>query len=252
VKILDDPQTPCPPQLRLDSDTSPHPAGSLFLPSLVEKGDVVIEANAHVGDITRRLSEKVGNAGYVVAFEPQSVLFNTLCGNVALGHLQNVQPLQRAAGDVSSGTYFVPALSYEDCLPFADIGASRTIGYEDAEGRIYSRAVSVLAIDDLKLDPVKLIKIDVRGTEREALLGAQKTIQRSRPILSVRFEQRHLQIFEVIQSFGYTWQLRDKDGLNLICFPDCTIPSDNYFVDLKSTENPAHQAAKEAADAAYG
>jgi len=237
----------------LDNDQSKVGADADFMCSLVNAGEVVVEANAHVGLATMPLAKKVGDEGYVVAFEAQSLLFNALCGNLALNHIHNVQPLLRAPGGKSGNTFYVPALSYDTSVAFAEVGASRTLGYEDREGHIYSRPISVLAIDDLPLESVHLIKIDTKGTEKEALLGATDVIKRSKPILSVRFEKRHLQILEVIQSFRYQWRLRDQGGLNLICFPEgIGIPEDDCFVDLESSDDPDHQSAKEAVDAVYG
>lgn len=236
--------------LWLDNDKSE--TGDDFLCSLVNAGDVVVEANAHVGFATIPLSKKVGDEGYVVAFESQSLLFNTLCGNLALNHINNVQPFLRAAGGNSGDILFVPPLDYGESTVFSEIGASRTLGYE-RDGYIYSRRVAVLAIDDLQLNIVHLIKIDTKGTEKEALLGAAGIIKHSKPILSVRFEKRHLQILEIIQSYKYQWRLRDQSGLNLICFPEgVEIPSDDCFVDLESSDDPAHQTAKEAVNVVYG
>lgn len=236
--------------LWLDHDSSE--TGDDFLCSLVKAGDVVVEANAHVGFTTIPLSKKVGSEGYVVAFESQGLLFNILCGNLALNHINNVQPFLRAVGEKSGNVFFVPTLDHEESAVFSDIGASSILGYE-RDGYIYSRQVSVLSIDDLQLKKVHLIKIDTKGTEKESLLGATNTIKNSKPVLSVRFEKRHLQILEIIQSHKYQWRLRDQAGLNLICFPEgVEIPSDDCFVDLESSDDPTHQTAKEAVDAVYG
>src|SRR5208282_3272360 len=47
---------------------------------LVRPGDVVIDAGANNGVFTLVFARAVGPAGRVIAFEPQRVLFQTLCG----------------------------------------------------------------------------------------------------------------------------------------------------------------------------
>lgn len=48
---------------------------------LVGSGDVVIEAGANIGAHTLLLSRLVGATGLVYAYEPQRIVFQTLCGN---------------------------------------------------------------------------------------------------------------------------------------------------------------------------
>ena len=191
-----------------------------FLCSLVGKGDVAVVANAHVGHSSIALSKAVGNDGYVVAYESQKVLFHALCGNLSIHYSNNVHPLHRAAGVGKDGLYYVPQLGYGEDLSYNKIGPSRIPSYEDSEGNVYTENVSVLAVDDLELNQCDLLYVDVNGTEREVLLGAQKTIKFHKPIIVVNFEQRHIQILEVLQFHGYQYRFQDADGLKLFCFPE--------------------------------
>ncbi len=45
-----------------------------------------------------RFARQVGTQGLVIALEPQRLVFQTLCGNVALNRLTNVSTMQAAAG----------------------------------------------------------------------------------------------------------------------------------------------------------
>src|SRR6185295_9733823 len=55
-------------------------------------GHTVVEIGANIGSHTVSLSKAVGRAGRVIAIEPQPVIFQTLCANLALNCLLNVEP----------------------------------------------------------------------------------------------------------------------------------------------------------------
>src|SRR5262245_11408475 len=70
----------------------------LFL-QLICAGDTVVEVGANIGAHTVFLSRMVGETGKVYAFEPQRIVFQTLCANVALNSLTNVHCFHSAVGD---------------------------------------------------------------------------------------------------------------------------------------------------------
>ncbi|MCC7410516.1 MAG: FkbM family methyltransferase [Gammaproteobacteria bacterium] len=68
--------------------------------------------------------------------------------------------------------------------------------------------VTLERLDDFGLDDVGFMKIDAEGAEERILRGARGTLARSRPVLLVEIEQRHLDkpiqsVFEYIQDLGY-------------------------------------------------
>jgi hypothetical protein len=62
-------------------------------------GDTVFDIGAHCGVSTWHLSQRVGPAGRVIAFEPDPVNFSLLLQNIELHKLTNVTPLQIAVSD---------------------------------------------------------------------------------------------------------------------------------------------------------
>src|SRR4029077_19152386 len=76
---------------------------------VVHPGDLVVEVGANIGAHTVELARLVGSDGEVHAFEPQRIVFQTLCANVALNQLTNVRTLQAAVG-AQCGTLLVPAI----------------------------------------------------------------------------------------------------------------------------------------------
>jgi len=137
-------------------------------------GDVALDVGANLGAHTLPLAQIVGPSGTVFAFEPQRILFQILCGNVALNEITNVHALPVAVGR-AAGRAKVPALDYRGATNFGGISLGSAQG-ED---------VPVVTLDQLEVSKARLIKIDVEGMELDVLAGAKATLARCRPILYV-------------------------------------------------------------------
>src|SRR5690349_2714898 len=121
-------------------------------------GDVALDIGANLGAHTLPLAQLVGPSGAVHAFEPQRILFQILCGNVALNELPNVRALPFALGR-GPGSTKVPALDYRGANNFGGIPL----------GGAHGEDVAVVTLDQLGLQRVRLIKIDVEGMEIDVL-----------------------------------------------------------------------------------
>jgi len=72
----------------------------------------------------------------------------------------------------------------------------------------------VTTLDSLNLERVDFIKLDVEGSEYEALLGSIETIKRTKPVLyfewntqrTIKDELRRREIFELLDSLGYKFR----------------------------------------------
>ncbi len=149
------------------------------------QGDVVeIGANigAHTVPLARALSER---GGRLIAFEPQPVVFQMLCANLALNGLANVLAWPFACGAEPGVVAFAPP----------DYAAVGNFGAVEMTAGIGAGAQTVprVRLDDWAGEGrIALIKIDVEGQELAALAGATATLARHRPLLYVendRFEQ---------------------------------------------------------------
>src|SRR5579862_896137 len=65
-----------------------------FFKQVVQPGDTVLEIGANIGSHTVFFAKAVGREGTVQAFEPQRLIFQTLCANIALNNLENVKTYQ--------------------------------------------------------------------------------------------------------------------------------------------------------------
>lgn len=71
-------------------------------------------------------------------------------------------------------------------------------------------AVPMVALDDVAMPTIDLLKIDVEGTERDVVAGAERTIRRDRPVIVVEQKPGHAERYghgqwdavRMLQSWG--------------------------------------------------
>lgn len=167
-----------------------------FLEQLYGSADIVIEAGANIGAHTVGIAKRVGPEGLVIAFEAQRMVFQTLCANIALNSLPNVE-CNWAALDATPGTVIVPELDFSH---YANFGGVSLIGAEQG-----SQVRSVILDDYLWLPKLRLIKIDVEGMEINVIKGAQRLIEKFKPFLYVENDRPESseELMRLIQSMGY-------------------------------------------------
>ncbi len=162
---------------------------------VLNPGDVVVDVGANIGTHTVFFAKKVTEVGLVFAFEPQRLVFQTLCGNVALNGLTNVVTFQSAVGEARGQLVFPPI------DPRVKYNFGAVAGAASGAGE----AVDVLPIDELGLPRCTLIKVDVEGMEAKVVAGARETIARCRPALFLENDtvERSREVLEAVESVGY-------------------------------------------------
>jgi FkbM family methyltransferase len=146
-----------------------------LLAPLLRPGDTVVEAGANIGAHTLPLARAVGAGGRVLAFEPQRLVFQILCANLALNSITQVEARQAAVG-AAHGQLRVPPLPPDQTANFGGVSLRA-----DGPGE----AVPVLPLDAFDLPACRLLKADVEGMEHAVLAGAQQLVTRCRPVLYV-------------------------------------------------------------------
>ena len=168
---------------------------------LLKPGAVVLDIGAHIGSHTLVFAKAAGPQGAVLAFEPQRVIFQALCANMALNGLLNAFCYHAAVGE-SQGSLFVPILDYHTENNFAGLSLGN---YSNGE------KVQLMTIDGLLLQQCHFIKIDVEGMELNVLKGATGTIKKFKPILYLENDRKEKSsdLIKHIDSLGYRmyWHL---------------------------------------------
>ena len=211
-----------------------------LLAQLVRPGDVAIEVGANIGSLTVGLAKAVGSSGRVIAFEPQRVVFQTLCANVALNSLTWVDTVHAAVG-LRPGNVMIAEPDYAKPGNF---GGVEVIAPRANTASLPDKAepVTLLTLDDFyRGDHLRLIKVDVEGMEQDVLEGASRLLSDLRPMLYVENDRRDQSaaLIRTIECFGYVcyWHLPflynpdnwfgESENLypgtvsvNMLCLPD--------------------------------
>ncbi|HTK34258.1 MAG TPA: FkbM family methyltransferase [Caulobacteraceae bacterium] len=171
-------------------------------------GVIAIDCGANIGVHTVEWARFMHGWGEVIAFEAQERIFYALAGNVALNNCFNARAIWAAVG-AGSGRIGVPIPDY--CTPssFGSLELRKTETTEDIGQPIdYSPSKTsptrMMAIDDLGLARVDLIKIDVEGMEIEALAGARHTLEKCRPQLLIEhIKSDEAELAAFVEAMGY-------------------------------------------------
>jgi FkbM family methyltransferase len=140
---------------------------------IVRPSDVVIDIGANIGAHTLFFAKATSPNGAVFAFEPQRIVFQTLCANMALNSIVNAFCFQQAVG-AASGSILVPEL---------DPRSSQNFGGVDLQNHPQGMPVPLIRLDDCPLVACRLLKIDVEGMEADVLRGGRQFVARHRPIV---------------------------------------------------------------------
>jgi FkbM family methyltransferase len=141
----------------------------------VKQFGVAVDAGAHVGTWSVELAKLFGR---VLAFEPAADTREALAANVdnfAGGNIEiHAAALGKEAKQIS--------MTLE--------GFQRAIDAKNTGARFVKDGgdVPCITLDSLNLEKVGFLKMDIEGSEPDALLGARETLKRCRPV--VLFEDK--------------------------------------------------------------
>ena len=162
---------------------------------ILTEGQLVIEAGSNIGVHTLFMARKVGEQGRVLAFEPQRLVFQALCGNMALNSITNAFCWNMGLSDTPG----------EMSIPMLDPRQPNNFGGTEMSADAPGDAIPVTTIDQLDLPQCDFIKVDVEGMEEKVLRGATQTIKKYRPILYVECDRadREESLLKYIDSLDY-------------------------------------------------
>jgi FkbM family methyltransferase len=146
-----------------------------LLVHVLRPGDWAVDIGANIGTVTLPMARAVGSEGRIVAFDPQRLVFQTLCTNLALNGVTNVDAQPLAVSDRRE-MVSIPALDPLSPHNFGAVAVIDEIGTP-------TESVPAIPLDEWVLPKCRLIKIDVEGMEHAVLRGAENTIGRHRPLI---------------------------------------------------------------------
>lgn len=171
----------------------------------IRPGNIVYDIGANVGFYTILASRLVGKAGHVYAFEPAPENMAFLQKHLAINSIRNVTTFDCAV------TNSVGTISFEE-------GSNRFLGHVSPRGNIVVKATSLdhLFLNSEILLP-NVIKMDIEGTELDALRGAEKVLEQCAPIIFLATHEKnnpgvHLACCEYLVSKGFQLFPLQKDA----------------------------------------
>lgn len=163
--------------------------GDLFR-QIVKPSDTVIEVGANVGAHTLQLSQL---SKEVIAYEPQRLVFQTLCGNLALNSITNVTAINAAVG-YSNHVCRVSSLDPNAPQNFGGVTVTGDSPVFDT--------VPMVPLPETRAD---FLKLDCEGMELDILSGAYHYLDSARPVIYLeadRVEQTPL-ILRLLSALRY-------------------------------------------------
>ena len=149
------------------------------------------------------LSRLVGESGVVLAFEPQRMVFQTLCANMAINSISNVHTFYMAA---SSEEGFIN-------IPNLDFSKTNNFGGVSLQGVKTGTTVQAVKLDSFinKINRLKLLKVDVEGMEIDVISGSKELITKFKPIIYIENDrlENSEKLIDLIKSLDYRlyWHL---------------------------------------------
>lgn len=137
----------------------------------LKNGSVVYDIGAHVGFFSLYCGLLVAPDGCVIAFEPDPAARASLQSQVAENASLKIEVLPYAVSD-HSGTLLLDT----------SCGSSQAFVSENGSVRVVAETIDSL-VQQQRIPPPTLLKIDVEGHEHEVLKGALETIRRWRPVV---------------------------------------------------------------------
>ncbi|MCD6565054.1 MAG: FkbM family methyltransferase [Bacteroidales bacterium] len=144
---------------------------------VLEKGDVVVDAGGNIGMFAFLAAQKVSEKGQVHAIEPIPYFQKCIETGIRENHLDNVSVHGVALGKENKECIFQLSL---------DNPGETGHGFNGKHPiTVTQTTLDSLVFKEKKIDRVDFIKMDIEGSEREALQGAMETIRHFKPKMSI-------------------------------------------------------------------
>ncbi len=160
----------------------------------INSGDIVYDIGAHVGYYSLIASKKVGNDGYIYAFEPLPRNLSFLYRHCSFNDVKNIKVMEAA-------------VSFQEGIRrFAESKDDTAMGHLSNEGEIEVKSIVIdKLIEKKEIKPANVMKIDVEGMEYWVLKGAENLIKTHKPtiFLATHGTENYQRCQELLKELGY-------------------------------------------------
>ena len=203
-------------------------AGEVFEPEVVDTvarycgpGDVVLDVGSNFGQMAVLFSRLVGPEGRVHAFEADPFVLGLLRRNLEENGCGNVVVHEGAVWSEAGRPLLYPEPDFNRFGSFGSFGID--------PGAKEGRPVESITIDGIGIEGrIRVIKIDIQGSDLFGLQGAVETIRRHQPMIIFEFETALQDQFgtnfedyaQFIEAIGY--RIEEVFNHNYVIVPQTT------------------------------
>ena len=176
----------------------------------------IIDCGAYTGDTIKVFKDEKFNFEKIIAYEAEKKNYGEMINNI------KKMGLEKMVIAINEGVY-----SYNGkAIITTDINSGNKLvrgNYKNVE------SIKLSTIDERMIEDVSLIKMDIEGSELEALKGAVNTIINNRPILAISIYhsiREHIEIplflFRILNEYSYELKHHSHRVAETIiyCFPN--------------------------------
>lgn len=168
--------------------------------TFIRPNRVFIDIGAHVGTYTFSMA---GYTAHTWAFECTPRTFCYLAANVALHGLEEKVTIQPCAlGEKNETTEII--------IRSGDGGGNGRPLEDDRDVGCSRVKIEMRTLDSFNIENIGFIKIDVEGFEKQVIVGARKTLERSNfpPIVFESWNgPQKDEVYKALQDIGYNYQM---------------------------------------------
>lgn len=183
----------------------------------IKKKIVIFDVGANIGTHSLAFAKKLGDRVFVRAFEAQRIVYNMLCGNMAINGISNVVCHNLVVGERAGGfmEFAIPDYNADNNFGALELIPPKNSDMHDMKlsGKDLVETVTLSSFEDI----VDFIKMDIEGMEDKAMAGAQELFERSRPICFIEIHKTDSNyIIEFLRARNYRIYILSMD---LIAIP---------------------------------
>lgn len=172
-----------------------------FIDSLDLKNKNVVDGGSNIGIFSLYMSKK---CHHVYAFELQPFINKLAIDNAELNKIENISFSNAALSTVSGNKVGFTYIDYEG-KNISSVGIKTE---PSLKGQPHCGEIETIALDDMCIGNVGLIKLDLEGAEQQALEGMWDTIRRCKPPMIIELspiylEHQEQKTIDKIISHGY-------------------------------------------------
>jgi FkbM family methyltransferase len=191
----------------------PYVCEKMYFPDFIELSghETFIDCGAFDGDTLKLFSNKTSTWDNYFAFEPSIKPYDALCKYIADNKLENVQ------------TYKTGVWNKKTTLSFVEGNDISRIVEGEYDGGI---KIKVDALDNIcEIVPVTYIKMDLEGSELDALEGAKNTILKNKPKLAISIYHKRSHLVDIYKfvsglnlEYKFYFRIHTKVGSDAVLY----------------------------------